>query len=275
MDHTFVIWFAAGLLTFLLLAAGCYAYVRFVLSEIDIISEKTAAKLKQSDPAFEPERFRGMIRSILDRQDFLLNTRVIFHDFPHAGRRNLRKLNANTALPGTGLIVFTPGWAAVLFRCLRSRGCRQKCDLPEDADVSRNMKRIPGHDEGTDRLLDFFVFTLGHEMTHKEGQYRPLFAVGRKRKFAGWVREVHADLGSLRKTGFTPERVESCIRGRAREGPDLSRGLHPSWEYRIAMMKRKNFDAALIDQIARDLGMNDRRFCRKVNKHYSSLFFIA
>ena len=270
MDRSFVFWITGILLLAVLLTAvGYYAYVRLILSEIDIISAKTADRVRKYDPAFDPDEFRGMIRSILEEQDYLPDTKVIFHDFPHTGRRNNRKLNANTALPGTGLIIFTPGWAAVLSRCMRSRGCLQESASAEMAPyVSRSRGRISGPDEGAERILDFFIFTLGHEMTHKERQYRPLFAVGRKRQFAGWVREVHADLGSLCKTGLSPERVERCIRNRVGEGMDVSRGIHPSWEYRITMMKRKCFDGEVIDRIARDLSVYDRWFCRRVKKYY-------
>ena len=270
MDQAFIIWIAGGLiLAVLLSAAGYYACVRFVLSGIDIISEKTADRVRQYDPAFDPDEFREMIRNILDRQTYLSDIRVIFHDFPHTGRGNIRKLNANTALPGIRLIIFTPGWAAVLSKCMRTRNCRQK-NAPGEMvpSVSQSTGRISVLDEGTEWILDYFLFTLGHEMTHKEGQYRPVFAVGRRRRFAAWVREIRADLGSLYKTGLTPERAETCIRNRMRGGTDVSRGFHPSWEYRIAMMKMKSFDGALIDRIAEDLGMHDRRFVRRVKNFY-------
>ena len=270
MDHAFIIWTAGGLLLVVLLtAAGYYAYVRLVLSGIDIISEKTADRVRQYDPAFDPDAFRALMRSILDRQDYLLDTKVIFHDFPHSGRRNIRKLNANTTLPGTKLIIFTPGWAAVLSKNLKSRSCRQKLGSGEKGPADfGSMGRLSACSEGAERIFDFFIFTLGHEMTHKEGEYRSLFAAGRRRRFTGWVREVHADLGSLKKTGMTPETAENCIRSRVKKGLNVSHGLHPSWEYRIAMMKMKSFDGALIDQIAADLGMHDRRFCRRVKKFY-------
>ena len=270
MDHIFIVWITGGLLLAVFLtAAGCYVYVRFVLSGIDIISEKTADRVRQYDSAFDPDEFRRMIRPILDRQAYLRDTRVIFHDFPHGGRKNIRKLNANTALPGIRLIIFTPGWAAVLSKCMKNRCCRQKAAPGEtEPAVSQSMGRSSGCDERAEQILDFFVFTLGHEMTHKEGQYKPLFAVGRKRKFAGWVREVHADFGSLHKTGLTLERAERCIRNRVRGGKDVSRGLHPSWEYRISMMKMECFDDALINRIAEDLSMHDRRFCRRVQKSF-------
>lgn len=269
MDLAFVIWIAGGLLfAVLLTAAGYYAFIRFVLSGIDIISEKTSDRVRQYDPAFDPDAFRGMIRPILEQQDYLMDTGVIFHDFPHTGRENIRKLNANTALPGVRLIIFTPGWAAVLSKCMRSRSCRKSDPGEKEPAVSCSVGRTSGLDEGAERILDFFIFTLGHEMTHKEGQYRPLFAVGRRRQFAAWVREIQADMESLHKTGLTPERAEMCIRNRVRDGMDVSRGFHPSWEYRISMMKRKCFDGAVIDRIAGDLGMHDRRFCRKVKKFY-------
>ena len=269
MDHVLLFWTVGGLLfAVLLVTAGCYAYVRFVLSGIDIISEKTADRVRQYDPAFDPDEFRGMMRTILERQDYLSGTGVIFHDFPHAGSRNIRKLNANTALPGVRLIIFTPGWAAVLSKCMRSLSCRKSAPGEKTPAVPLSTGRISGLDAGAERILDFFIFTLGHEMTHKEGQYRPVFAAGQRRKFAAWVREVHADLGSLHKTGLTPERAEKCIRNRVKKGKIVSRGFHPSWEYRIAMMKMKCFDGAVIDRIAGDMGMHDRRFCRRVKKFY-------
>ena len=97
-------------------------------------------------------------------------------------------------------------------------------------------------------------------MTPQRGRVLSLFAAGRRRRFTGWVREVHADLEALKRQ-VHPETAENCIRSRVKKGLDVSH-VSSVMGVSISMMKMKSFDGALIDQIAADLGMHDRRFCR-------------
>ena len=125
-------------------------------------------------------------------------------------------------------------------------------------------------------IIDLFAFVLGHEMTHKE-QHRPIFLFGRKRVCAGWLREISSDFGGIRKSGLSAKRIKFCLekeildregRRQRRYGTKTMLRPHPTWEYRMKCWKAKRMTKELVEQICRDCGITDVRFCEKMKKIY-------
>ena len=125
-------------------------------------------------------------------------------------------------------------------------------------------------------IIDLFAFVLGHEMTHKE-QRRPIFLFGRKRTCVGWLREISSDFGGIRKSGLSVKRVKFCLekeildregRRQRRYGTKTMLRPHPTWEYRMKCWKAKRMTKELVEQICRDCGITDVRFCEKMKKIY-------
>ncbi len=241
------------LLILILIALLCiYLHISLSWHSIDIISLDAEEFIrKELDPAFDTERFRIYINKLLKRIDFLDENSVIFFTPFYDRKKNQSSLNAHTGLPGQKVIIFTPGWAARLYR----ESFAEKSD---------------------GAIIDLFAFVLGHEMTHKE-QRRPIFLFGRKRTCVGWLREISSDFGGIRKSGLSAKRVKFCLekeildregRRQRRYGTKTMLRPHPTWEYRMKCWKAKRMTKELVEQICRDCGITDRRFCEKMKRIY-------
>ena len=242
------------LLILVLIAILCiYLHISLSWHSIDIISLDAEEYIREKlDPAFDTERFRDYINKLLQRIDFLDENSVIFFTPYYDRKKSQSSLNAHTGLPGQKVIIFTPGWAARLYResfAVKSDGV----------------------------ITDLFAFVLGHEMTHKE-QYRPIFLFGKKRTCVGWLREISSDFGGIKKSGLSAKRVKFCLqkeildregRRQRRYGTKTVLRPHPTWEYRMKCWKAGRMTAELVDQICRDCGITDSRFREKMKRIYA------
>ena len=241
------------LIILILIALLCiYLHISLSWHSIDIISLDAEEYIREKfDPAFDVERFRIYINQLLQRIDFLDENSVIFFTPFYDKKKRQSSLNAHTGMPGQKVIIFTPGWAARLYR-----------------------ESFAEESDGT--ITDLFAFVLGHEMTHKE-QRRPIFLFGRKRICVGWLREISSDFGGIKKSHLSAKRVKFCLekeildredRRSRRYGSKTVLRPHPTWEYRMKCWKNGRMTRELVDQICRDCGVTDRRFCNKMRRIY-------
>jgi hypothetical protein len=240
----------------LLVLLSVYLLSGFIWRKIDVISSDTAEYIrKRGNPDFDIDIFRKQMRILLQEQQFLKDNRVIFHTPFYSRFKNQSSLNAHTGFPGHNILFFNPEWASRLYP-----------EFCQSEDCS-----------GRGTMTDFFVFALGHEMTHKEAQYKPLFLFGKKRVACDWVREIFADFGGIRKSKMPPVRVITAIKT---EIPVKYRKLskknvgsklrhHPSWEYRIMCMEN-GFDVNdVVDRVCGDCGVDDVKFRERMKRKFS------
>lgn len=230
-----------------------YLHISLLWQSIDVISPDAEKLIREKlDPAFDTERFKAYIKELLQKVDFLDENNVIFFTPFYDKRKNQSSLNAHAGLPSQKVIIFTPGWAARL--------CQESC-----------VKKSDG------AITDLFTFVLGHEMTHKE-QHRPIFLFGSKRICDSWLREISSDFGGIKKSQLSAKRVKSCLekeilekegKGQLRYGTKTMLMSHPTWEYRMKCWEAGYMTKELIDQICRDCGVTDKRFCDKMKRIYA------
>ena len=221
--------------------------------KIDVISRDTAENIiKYFDPDFDADSFRKQVRIILREQHFLNNNRVIFHT-PFYVRRSYRPtLNAHTGFPGQKVIFFSPEWAVRLNKefCLSQDG------------------------SGRGTMTDFFIFALGHEMTHKEVRYKPVFLFGKKRICADWLREIFADIGGIKKSNIGTDRIIAAIkteipekyRKHSRKIKGSKPRSHPTWDYRLMCMEKESDINMVFEMVCRDCGVRDIRFSERLRR---------
>lgn len=154
------------------------------------------------------------------------NNKIIFSYFI-SGYRN--ELNANSALKG--YIIFSYEWAARYIL------------------ISDNIIKIA------------FLQTVGHELTHKDGDF-PILKYGVNYiKFIAYVNEVHADFGSAQKMlNSNRKQLLQSMLYKQSQFSNIDKGdyAHPSWEKRIYYVKHFNFAKTLIRQIMYDINcLND------------------
>ena len=106
-----------------------------------------------------------------------------------------------------------------------------------------------------------FLQTVGHELTHKDGDF-PILKYGVNYvKFIAYVNEVHADFGSAQKMlNSNREQLLQSMLYKQSQFSNIDKGdyAHPSWEKRICYVKHFNFTKTLIKQIMYDMNcLND------------------
>lgn len=249
--------FIAILILLVLITLLClYLVIGAVWWNIDIVSKPTEEYIKsQYDSEFSAIRFRLQVKDILRRLEFLEENKVIFHRTFYESRKNQKYLNAQTGFPGQNLILLTPGWAARLHR--------EFC-------TSKNY-------DGGGTMTDLFIYALAHETAHKRALNKSIFLFGKKRICAAWIREIYADLEGIKRSGLSVERVIECINAEILSKRSRNYGKqeeprlrpHPTWEYRIACMRKGTLDKTMIDMICRDCGVSDVKFCDGMRKRYA------
>lgn len=153
-------------------------------------------------------------------------------------------------------IVLNPEWAAKLYY-----------NAIEDIKTA-TMEQLQKSADTEDELL----VALGHEMGHiflDHGSNSPLLPRKRKR-FINWVNEVFADFFAL---DFAMEKdrkktLAAMKRKQAYRKKDKSTVYHPSYELRMKYIENFEFDERLIEEIAKDCGMNEKWMIRKVLDWY-------
>lgn len=163
--------------------------------------------------------------------------------------RNLTfsNLGANAGVFNNSSIVATPEWA---FRLVAT----------DDANVP-------------------FMITLGHELTHKEKEF-PCFRHLLDLQFCTWVNEVHADYGAT-------EKMFDCSRNalltsidyklrykREHQKGDIEDLTHPSWARRKYYAEHFDFNADLIQQIAKDTECKNQKLIDKMCNFYKEIVLI-
>lgn len=129
-----------------------------------------------------------------------------------------------------------------------------------------------------------FLITIGHELTHKDGDFSMLSKEGPDRIFISWVNEVHADFGAAEKMvngckqklldsiNYKSEINESIINSSKLNKNEKNRklGSHPSWSQRKKYVERGTFDDELIKEIAKTTGCYNTELIKKVREYYKS-----
>lgn len=115
-----------------------------------------------------------------------------------------------------------------------------------------------------------FAITVGHELTHKDGDISKLIIGKERRKFVSWVSEVHADFGAAQKMTNSKRQalLEAIEYKRNLQKNDCDTPSHPSWKKRGEYVANYNFTEELIHIIAKDTGCNDIKLINKAANFY-------
>lgn len=114
----------------------------------------------------------------------------------------------------------------------------------------------------SERLANAFRITIGHELTHKEGNLFFLKHGLRFLKVISWINEVHCDFAGAQKMANCNRAflVDSCKFKKDKLSSDNEDCSHPSWDKRVKYAESYDFDEKLIRKIILDTGV-------KLNKH--------
>lgn len=122
-----------------------------------------------------------------------------------------------------------------------------------------------------------FKATIGHELTHKEGDFRILTIFKNSRKFVSYVNEAHADFGgTLKMLDGNRETALQVIRYKQSINEPLQKKspskTHPSWQQRYDYIANYNFNEELIRRIAKDIDFDDETLIRKISDHFEEIY---
>ena len=123
-----------------------------------------------------------------------------------------------------------------------------------------------------------FADTIGHELTHLQGDFPNIKLFAHRYKFISYVNEIHADFGgvSIALNGDSELGVK-CLEFKKEwntskiKKNDKNYWDHPSWSKRIDYIKRKKFDTFLIREIAEDVGCTDSKLINSVSRYYEEI----
>lgn len=164
----------------------------------------------------------------------------------------------NGKATGSNRILLTPEWAARLLLC------------------------------NDDDTINAFLLTVGHEMTHNEGDFSTKGFHGINKKFINWVNEVHADFGATQKMVYSNKEkllnsIDYKIAAKEEKKNILLKLLektvlvfinetsHPSWKQRKVYAETGVFDKALIETIAINTGCIDNDLINDVVNYYQEI----
>lgn len=125
--------------------------------------------------------------------------------------------------------------------------------------------------------MNAFKITIGHELTHKDGDFCKLIYFGPDKNFISWINEVHADFGAAQKI-FNSDRttlIKSCqykydykIKHNKKDIDTIS---HPSWTRRKHYVEHFDFDNELIQQIAKDVNCTNQKLIKDISEFYDEI----
>lgn len=137
-----------------------------------------------------------------------------------------------------------------------------------------------------DDTINAFLITIGHEMTHNEGDFSTNGFQDKNKKFINWVNEVHADFGAAEKMvecnrqkliNSMPYKVDAK-KSKCKWLNKLMKKIfnllhsdeytHPTWETRIEYAKEYDFNEKLIQKIAKDTGCGNKKLIERAWQHY-------
>lgn len=131
-------------------------------------------------------------------------------------------------------------------------------------------------------VLDAFRSVLGHEKTHLENRDFSTKKVKkiRDRRFIHWVNEVHCDYNGL-ALAFNCDYEKSICAMRYIQrhkmistGTDKTCFTHPSRALRTKYVEMKQFDRALIAEIAKDAGSDNQELIERVSAHFNNIITL-
>ena len=107
-----------------------------------------------------------------------------------------------------------------------------------------------------------FLCSIGHELTHRDGNDINSFLHPINIRFIAWANEVHADFESENKMlGQSRSRLIAAMKFKySQKEQDQDSCSHPSWKRRIHYAENfETFDEKLIRQIAKDARLQKRK----------------
>ena len=117
-----------------------------------------------------------------------------------------------------------------------------------------------------------FRITVGHELTHLDGDFSKKHYHRENWKFLSWVNEVHADFGGAQKmVGGSRELAVSGIRYKQKLKKKDHDGSYPSWEKRAHYVEKYNFSIELLEIIAEQTGCTNRKLIEQVHEYYGDI----
>jgi len=169
--------------------------------------------------------------------------------------RGLRphKINANAGFFKRSYILATPEWAARLVL------------------------------NGSSDTQNAFLITLGHELTHKDGDFSDLKYDKSTKRFIAHTNEVHADFGAAQKVAnssrnillksieYKSNYVKTHKDWLSWDSVNKSDSTHPCWLKRKEYVENYDFDENLIRKIATDTNCSNQEVITKVIKHFVSI----
>ncbi|MBE7728069.1 MAG: hypothetical protein E7244_27880 [Enterocloster citroniae] len=132
-----------------------------------------------------------------------------------------------------------------------------------------------------DATLNAFNLTIGHELSHKDGDFAvwyweresKQFIRKKDRKFVNWVTEVHHDFFAAEKmVDSNKEKLLASMDYKIKLKPNNEdRNTHPSWKQRKEYAKTGAFNKALIEEIAKQTGCTNDKLINEISKFYGDI----
>ncbi len=123
-------------------------------------------------------------------------------------------------------------------------------------------------------VMDAFLMTMGHEVTHQKKNYSYLNPFSKNEKFVYWVNEVYADFGgaSLCLDSDVDRAVHSLEwKKKLRGDRDKDHYMHPSWKKRIGFIQNRTFDKKLICEIASLTKCGDQSLVNRISDYFGEI----
>lgn len=144
--------------------------------------------------------------------------------------------------------------------------------------------------DNNDDTINAYLITIGHEMTHNEGDFSINGFQGKNKKFINWVNEVHADFGAAEKmVEYNRQKLIDSMQYKmdAKKKPKckllnnfIKKALnllhsdeytHPTWETRLEYATNYNFDKELIEKIASETGCTNDALIKEICAYYKPI----
>lgn len=124
-----------------------------------------------------------------------------------------------------------------------------------------------------DDTINAFLVTVGHEMTHNEGDFSTKGFHGKHKKFINWVNEVHADFGAAQSmVNSNRNKLLASMEYKIKSKPHSKDSYtHPSWRHRKKYVEIGAFNKTLIETIATDTGCTNEKLIYKVAEYYQDI----
>ena len=123
-----------------------------------------------------------------------------------------------------------------------------------------------------EEIKNAFLFTLGHELTHKDKSFPTNKYRKKDLKFINWVNEVYCDFGAAKKIGNnSKDNLKRAIKFKIKMKPHNEESkTHPSWNKRLEYAEIGVFGKILIKQIYTDSKCNNDDLLNEVIEFYKN-----